>query len=255
MKILVTGYKGFIGSHMYHSLQAQGHEVEGYEWGDKNLPDVMDKDWVVHIGAISSTVERDLEKIMRQNVDFSINLYNECKTFGVNFQFSSSASLYGMNSDFSENAVLDPRTPYAWSKYLVERYIQQNPMSAATQIFRYFNVYGPEGEEHKQDQASPHYKFKKQFESQGHIEVFEGSENYRRDFIHVDDVVKIQQKFFDKDVNGIFNIGSGKTKSFLEVAKLYSSNIIEIPMPESLKFGYQKYTCADMTKTYRELFQ
>lgn len=249
MKILVTGHKGFIGKRMYESLLEQNHEVDGYEFGDV-YPTVNKYDWIVHIGAISSTVERDVDKVMSQNYDFTTTLYKEARFFGVNFQFSSSASVYGPISTFREDAPVDPRTPYAWSKYMVERYITKlAPVNSFAQCFRYFNVYGPEGEEHKGDQASPFYKFKRQAELADRVKVFEGSTKYLRDFIQVDDVVRIQQKFLDISANGIYNIGSGKAISFMDVAKKYSSKIIDVPMPDVLKSSYQEYTCADMSKT------
>ena len=249
MKILVTGHKGFIGKRMYESLLEQNHEVDGYEYGDV-YPKIRNYNWIIHIGAISSTVERDVDKVMRQNYDFTTTMYREARHFGVNFQFSSSASVYGLVSTFSEDAPVDPRTPYAWSKYLVERYLTNlRPSNSVAQCFRYFNVYGPEGEEHKGDQASPFYKFKTQAELTGSVKVFEGSDKYLRDFIQVDDVVQLQQKFFDVSANGVYNIGSGKAISFLDVAKKYSSNIVEVPMPEVLQSSYQQYTCANMSKT------
>jgi ADP-L-glycero-D-manno-heptose 6-epimerase len=249
MRILVTGHKGFIGGNMYRSLQDQGHEVSGYEYGD-SLPIISKYDWVMHMGAISSTTERDVDKVMRQNYDSSVALYDEARASGVNFQFSSSASVYGLGNTFREDAPADPRNPYAWSKYMFERYLlnHSSPRSQV-QIFRYFNVYGPEGEEHKGDQASPHAKFKCQAKLTGCIKVFEGSEKYLRDFIHVSEVIQIQQKFLHTPAIGVYNIGTGKTQSFLDIAKMYSSKIIEIPMPEVLKSNYQAYTCADMTKT------
>jgi ADP-L-glycero-D-manno-heptose 6-epimerase len=249
VKILVTGHKGFIGKRMYESLLEQNHEVDGYEYGDV-YPTIHNYNWIIHIGAISSTVERDVDKVMRQNYDFTTTMYREARHFKVNFQFSSSASVYGLVSTFSEDAPVDPRTPYAWSKYLVERYITNLPPSTSfAQCFRYFNVYGPEGEEHKDDQASPFYKFKRQAELTDSIKVFEGSGKYLRDFIQVDEVVQIQQQFLDIPTNGVYNIGSGKVQSFMDVAKKYSSKIIEVPMPEVLKSNYQEYTCADMSKT------
>ena len=249
MKILVTGYKGFIGKRMYESLLEQNHQVDGYEFGDV-YPKIRNYNWIIHIGAISSTTERDVDKVMTQNYDFTTTMYREARHFGVNFQFSSSASVYGLVSTFDEDAPVDPRTPYAWSKYMVERYITNLPPSTSfAQCFRYFNVYGPEGEEHKGDQASPFYKFKRQAELADRVKIFEGSEKYLRDFIQVDEVVQIQQKFFDIPANGIYNIGSGKAISFMDVAKKYSSKIVEVPMPEELKSSYQQYTCANMSKT------
>ena len=248
MNILLTGYKGFIGSHLLRALRKEGHRVTTYEWGEK-LPSVIGQDWVIHVGAISSTTERDIEKVMRQNVDFTIDLYESCRTFGVNFQFASSASVYGLNEEFSESSPLDPRTPYAWSKYLCERYITNNMGGNITQMFRYFNVYGPEGEDHKGSQASPFCQFKTQSEKLGVIKIFENSEKYHRDFIHVSDVIDYHLKFLKCDQSGIFNIGKGVTMSFLDVARVYDIPIIEVPMPGNLKCSYQKYTCADMTKT------
>ena len=125
MKILLTGYKGFIGSHLLKELERKGHKVSTYEW-DEILPSIMEQDWVIHIGAISSTTFGNVEQIMKQNVDFTIQLYEACRKFGVNFQFASSASVYGLGLDFSEDAPVDPKTPYAWSKYLCERHINRN---------------------------------------------------------------------------------------------------------------------------------
>jgi ADP-L-glycero-D-manno-heptose 6-epimerase len=233
---------------MLTALLERGHNVDTFEWGEV-LPSVMDKDWVIHIGAISSTTEKDIEKVLNQNYDFTTRLYRECKTFGVKFQFSSSGSLYGLNKEFKETSPLDPRTPYAWSKYLCERYIQQRMGGNITQIFRYFNVYGPENEEHKGTQASPHCQFKKQAEENGYLKVFKNSENYHRDFIHVSEIVNYHLKFLECEESGIFNLGRGKTESFLDVAKTFNVPIVEIDMPENLKCSYQEYTCADMTKT------
>ncbi len=256
MKILLTGYKGFIGSQMLESLENKGHEVSTYEWGEI-LPSVVEQDWVIHVGAISSTTEKDVEKVMRQNVDFTLQLYNACKTHEVNFQFASSASVYGLNQEFKEDSPVDPRTPYAWSKYLCERYILNHPGPTVAQIFRYFNVYGPKGEEHKGSQASPFCQFTTQARENGVIRVFENSQNYHRDFIHVSKIIDYHDQFLECGPSGIFNLGSGKTLSFLAVAEKiasqYNARIETTVMPENLKCSYQERTCADMTKTQKTL--
>lgn len=252
MKILLTGYRGFIGSHMLRALEAHGHDVSVYEWGEI-LPSIMEQDWVIHMGAISSTTERDVEKIMAQNYDFTTQLYEACHTYRVNFQYSSSASVYGLVSTFREDAELDPRTPYAWSKYLTERYIRRHPMTSTAQIFRYFNVYGPEGEEHKGSQASPYAQFKQQAEQNKKIRVFEGSENYLRDFVPVSTIVDTHLKFLNVKESGVWNIGTGTPKSFMDVAREFNVPIETIPMPEILKDSYQKYTCADTNKLEQTL--
>lgn len=256
MKILLTGHKGFIGSHLLKALEEKNHKVSTYEWGEQYIS-ARGFDWVIHIGAISSTTERDIEKILTQNFDFTKRLYNECARHDVGFQFASSASLYGLGTNFKEDAPVDPRTPYAWSKYLCERYFSQYPISGHTQAFRYFNVYGPEGEAHKGNQASPFFQFEKQAKETGQIKVFENSDKYLRDFIPVEEVVHYHLKFLEQPVSGTYNIGMGQTMSFLDVAKQvaekYDAQIVTIPMPENLKASYQEYTCADMTKTHQTL--
>ena len=64
MNIILTGYKGFIGGHMLTALESAGHSVSTYEWAESTLPSVMEQDWVIHIGAISSTTDRDIDKVM-----------------------------------------------------------------------------------------------------------------------------------------------------------------------------------------------
>lgn len=256
MNVLLTGYKGFIGSNMLKALV--GHNVTTHEWNEQ-LPNIKGYDWVIHVGAISSTTERNIEKVLCQNLDFSIDLLDKCIKNNVNFQFSSSASVYGnCKNKFIETANPDPKNPYAWSKYLFERHIEKLDTTIKNkiliQVFRYFNVYGP-GEDHKNDMASPYHKFAKQLKETGKIKLFLNSENYYRDFVPVDYVCKTHIDFFDVKESGVFNIGTGKIKSFLEVAlELAPNNAIEyIPMPDNIKDSYQSYTCADMTKTYNTL--
>lgn len=248
MKILVTGHRGFIGSNLYEKLKDLGHEVDGFEWGEE-FPG-FDYDTVMHIGAISSTTERDVEKVMRQNYDFSIWLLRGCNMHDVDFQYSSSASVYGLNEEFKEDSPVDPRTPYAWSKYMFERYVMSRSWYMKVQGFRYFNVYGP-GEDHKGDQASPYHKFAKQVKEKNEITLFTGSETYYRDFVPVEKVVDTHIKFLEIKESGIWNVGTGKPKSFLDIAKEVAYNTTEfkfIDMPKQLISSYQKYTCADMSK-------
>ena len=251
MKILLTGHRGFVGQHLLKSLESAGHYVSVYDQGDL-LPSIQEQDWVLHIGANSSTIERDVEKIMRQNYDFSCQLYDACASCGVNFQWASSASVYGLGTEFKETSPVDPRNPYAWTKYLFERYVQRNPRNIIAQGFRYFNVYGPEGEEHKGNQASPFYKFKQQAEETGCVEVFAGP-SAERDFVHVSRIVDVHLKMLEVNESGIWNIGTGRTMTFRQIAEQYTSNIIEVPMPDVLKSNYQYYTCADVTKLKQTL--
>ena len=255
MKILLTGHKGFIGSNFLKALTQ--HEISTYEWGDDHPIRVEDNDLVIHVGAISSTVETNVEKVLIQNLDFSIWLLNQCIKYGVNFQYSSSASIYGkhhdMNVPFKETDPVDPRSPYAWSKYLFERHVSGLTNTGITiQGFRYFNVYGP-GEDHKGNQASPQHKFRQQYEKHGYIELFEGSENFHRDFIHVDHVIAHHLAFMDIPESGVWNVGTGKVKSFVDVANQITNIHRYIKMPKNLIHSYQSYTCADTTKLINTL--
>ncbi len=256
MKILLTGHKGFIGSHMLNALR--GHEVTTFEWGD-TLPSIEGYNWVIHMGANSSTTERNIEKIMYQNVDFSIWLLNQCIKHGVDLQYSSSASVYGMRKEnFREDQPADPRNPYAWTKYLFERHVSNLKLKLLKGIriqgFRYFNVYGS-NEDHKEGQASPYHTFAKQYRETGKIKLFENSENYLRDFVPVEKVCQTHIDFFDVKESGVWNVGTGTPKSFLDVAlSIAPVEAIEyIPMPDKLRDSYQTYTCADMSKTLESL--
>ena len=255
MKILVTGYKGFIGSHVYNFLIEEGHDVVGYDWDESHgcIPYVRDMHWVIHLGAISSTTEKDVSKVFAHNYDFSIKLYNECCAYGVNMQYASSASVYGDLKSFSEDSDCRPLNAYAWSKYMFDRYVHTIDIcnKITCQGFRYFNVYGT-NEEHKVDQASVFTKFKNQAIQDGKIKVFENSENYKRDFVCVDDIVQVHKQMLWKKDRGVFNVGSGTATSFQKVADLCSKQLgvpIEyIPMPDNLKNQYQEYTKADISK-------
>lgn len=253
MKILVTGHKGFIGSNMYKRLENMGHKVTGFEWGER-FPG-YDHDLVMHFGAISSTTEKDVDKVMRQNYDFSVWLIETCNTYGMDLQYSSSASVYGLNREFKEDSPVDPRTPYAWSKYMFERYAMKKEWSIKVQGFRYFNVYGP-GEEHKGDQASPYHKFQKQVKENNKIQLFTGSGTMYRDFVPVEYVLDTHIKFMEVEESGIWNVGTGKAKSFLDVAnevKYDTTELIFSDMPENLRSSYQSYTCSDNTKIRKTL--
>lgn len=230
---------------------AKKHEVAEYDFHPENLPLVKDYDWVIHLGAISSTTEKDVNKIILHNYEFSKWLYNQCRAYNVNLQYASSASIYGITNNFQEDAPPQPQSPYAWSKYLFDRWVEGLHTDNLVQGFRYFNVYGPH-EDHKGDQASPVHKFTEQAKINKVVKVFENSDNYRRDFVCVKDICQIHERFFKIKESGIFNVGTGEAVSFMyvanKIAKKYKAKVETIPMPKNLKNQYQKYTCADLSK-------
>lgn len=254
MKILVTGSKGFIGSNFIKQLT--GHDVDEYDVLDGYVRpaelNIEKYDWVIHLGAVSSTTETNIEKVIDLNVSWAIEMFEECVCHNTHFQWASSASVYGIRDSCDGSMKITdechPANLYAHSKYMLEQYImKRKTTNIIKQGFRYFNVYGP-NEDHKMSQASPYFQFEKQAKETGTIKLFEGSENFHRDFIHVDEVVARQIDAMEKNVSGIYNVGTGQPRSFLEVAKsialLYNAKIEIIPFPENLISHYQKYTCA-----------
>ena len=155
MKVLVTGHQGFIGKNLCSYLQHMGHEVEGFEWQPNKVPDPAPYDRVVHLGAISSTTERDVEKVLTQNLEFSQRLLQLCNDNGTTFMYASSASVYGDVQSYKqvekikETDEIYPMNAYAWSKYLFDKLVMEIPeYMINVQGFRIFNAYG-EGEQHK----------------------------------------------------------------------------------------------------------
>ena len=250
-RVLITGAGGFIGSTLAAYLEHRGYEVTRFDinLGNSGMPDLINQDIVIHLGANSSTTEKDVRKILEENFEYSVDLYEMCELYEIKFQYASSASVYGISKTFKETDFCKPLSPYAFSKYMFDCWLmnQQYPY----QGFRYFNVYGL-GEDKKGDQASPISKFIKQAQSSGEITVFENSEKYKRDFVAVEDVCEMHYRMLDSPVTGIFNIGTANPISFRDVADIVKANahckITEIPMPKELKRQYQKFTKADNSK-------
>lgn len=246
MRILITGYKGFIGQNMVDHFR-QDHELVLYEWGEQN-PSLDGVDRVIHLGAISSTTCTDERALKAQNYDYSVRLISECVERRIPIQIASSASVYGIqNTTFKETDPVDPQNLYAKSKAAVESFCGGLKTKSPVQLFRYFNVYGPH-EDHKGSQASPQHQFNKHFKENGFVRLFKGSTNFYRDFVPVERLIEVHEKFFDVNESGVWNVGTGNPQSFLDVALSISNNIQLIDFPENLRASYQKYTCADTTK-------
>lgn len=253
MKVLVTGCDGFIGRNMMSYLGHQPEwQVEGWDWNPNQdeWPKVLEYDWVVHLGAVADMTETDVEKVMYQNYDFTVWLYNECQKHGVNLQYASSSSVYGNTKNFSEFAPCAPQTAYAWSKYLSDRYIFSQTHTAFVQGFRYFNVYG-KWMHLRGRRANAIYKWRQQARKQGYVEVWENAEHIKRDWTWVGDICKIHLDFIlTVKGSGIWNVGSGLAHSFLDIAEYIAEQedveLRIVPMPDIEKSRFRAKTCADL---------
>ncbi len=281
--LIVTGGAGFIGSNLIRGLNDMGIDdiivVDNLKNGVKHrnlntlrFKDFVDKetfinnldmfksyriDTIFHQGACTNTLENDGSYMMANNYDYSKKLLEFATQTNSSFIYASSASVYGdgANGFVEERRCEYPLNVYAFSKFLFDQYIRGLLHAVGIQIvgLRYFNVYGPQ-EAHKGKMASVVYHFHNQILDDGTIKLFEGSRGFKRDFIHVDDVVKVNLFFFkNRNRRGIFNCGTGTARSFYDIAaimeKLYKSVRIEfVRFPEELKGKYQAFTKADLSR-------
>ena len=251
MKILVTGHKGFIGHNMTAWLQQEPDwEVVGWEWDPNDFPDITPYDWVIHLGAIADNAGSDVDAFMRQNYEFSQQLFRECNAHGVHLQYASSSTVYGNTKDFEETALLHPQTPYAWSKYLFDRWVFQQRLNIIVQGFRYFNVYG-KWMHLRGARANAIYKWRQQARTQGYIEVWDCADKIKRDWTWVGDVCKLHIDFI-KNVHGsgIWNCGAGLAHSFLDIAEYIAEQegveLRTVPVPYEEQQRMRTTTCANL---------
>jgi ADP-L-glycero-D-manno-heptose 6-epimerase len=264
MNYIVTGAAGFIGSNFIKHINNVDPEatifISDYLTNGKQFKNLLNLNWykmihpnevsnyvcvadmVFHFGAVSSTTEWNGELLFKRNYEYTINLIKHCIKRKVGIQYSSSASVYGNDGT--------PLNLYAFFKNLVDLEVDKllPESKSLVQGFRYFNVYGP-NEWHKGDMASPYYKFEEQAKETGVIKIFEGSEVFKRDFVPVDYLCRVQYSMRHAQ-SGIYDLGTGKQKSFLDVAKeiaeKHNAQIEYIPFPEHLVGHYQSNTVADM---------
>tara|TARA_A200000113_G_C8808425_1_gene336410 strand:- start:173 stop:994 length:822 start_codon:yes stop_codon:yes gene_type:complete len=238
---MITGSAGFIGSHFAKQYeQYLGVEQHNAIHILERFTRWQDIDEIIHMGAISSTTETDLNKLHFYNVELTLKLFEKAIEYQIPVRYASSASVYGTFI----NGTINPLNYYAMTKAQVDYWVQDNiDRFHKIQGFRFFNVYG-DGEEHKGNQRSPISKFTEEAKMTGKIKIFEGSENMLRDFIFVDDIVRIVPN--NREGSGIFDLGSTYTYSFRDIAEIiakkYGAEIIEIPFPEHLKGKYQYFT-------------
>nr|WP_273546155.1 MULTISPECIES: ADP-glyceromanno-heptose 6-epimerase [unclassified Xanthobacter] len=227
---------------------------------------------VVHMGAVSATTERDADKIVARNIRATLDLWDLATRKGLGFIYASSAATYGDGAaGFTDDestaglALLAPLNPYGWSKLFVDRRVMADveaggPRPPQFAGLRFFNVYGP-GEDHKGDMRSVVHKIYPAAARGESVTLFKSHNpeftdgGQLRDFIHVSDCVEVVRWLLENpDVSGIFNVGTGKARSFADLARAVfaalgaAPQITYVDMPESLQKAYQYFTEADVTK-------
>lgn len=292
--IIVTGGAGFIGSNMVKLLNDRGRRdilvVDNLKDGHKfmnlidlDIADYMDKedflelvhdekafeakygcrniDAIFHEGACSSTTEWDGKYVMKNNYQYTVDLFNFATAHRIPFFYASSAATYGGGNVFVEGREHEgPLNVYGYSKFLFDEYVRARASTLQSQVvgFRYFNVYGPR-ESHKGTMASVAFHLNNQMLRGENPKLFEGCDGYGnggqlRDFVYVEDVCKVNYWFFEhKGPSGIYNCGTGRAEPFLNIAKAvikyHGHGEVEfIPFPEHLKGHYRSFTQADLTK-------
>lgn len=225
---------------------------------------------VIHMGAISSTTEQDTDLMLQMNYTFSRILHRWCTEAGKRFIYASSAATYGAGENgFADDMSLPylekllPLNKYAlskqWFDYYLARRIERGEAQPPQSVgLKFFNVYGP-NEYHKADQKSVIAHIFPDAKAGKPIKLFKSYHpDYKdggqlRDFIYVHDCVNVVLWLLENpQVNGLLNVGTGKARSFLDLANAVFAalgeqpNIEYIDMPDGLKERYQYYTQADI---------
>jgi ADP-L-glycero-D-manno-heptose 6-epimerase len=256
--IILTGTDGFIGKNILEMFEGKTKDILTVDFNSEIDPfqflkrfqagHFKDLDTIIHNGACSDTTCGDPYFIMKRNFEYSLSLFKECLKQNVRLIYASSASVYG-DGPFSESSNKTPKNLYALSKSMFDDYV--GAFSSNAVGLRYFNVYG-KYEETKGNMASVVYKFFNQ-KKDGKIKLFENSDRFLRDFIHIDDICSLTSQVYEnRNISGIFNIGTGKERSFQDIASIfvdrYDVEIEYVRMPDILKGKYQKYTKSDNVK-------
>ena len=223
-------------------------------------------DYVIHLGARTDTTEMDYRIHESLNVKYSKEIWNICSSQKIPLIYASSAATYGMGEhgykdDHDIVSKLSPLNPYGDSKNNFDKWVlnQKNtpPFWAG---LKFFNVYGP-NEGHKGRMASVIFHTFNQIEKTGGMKLFRSHhKDYKdgeqlRDFIYVKDVISIIRFLYENSItSGLYNVGTGKARTFFDLAKLTflalnkEPNISFIDTPEDIRNKYQYFTEADMTK-------
>lgn len=293
---IVTGGAGFIGSNVVQALEGKYKDekivvVDVFNADEKwknlskrSLWEIIPPETlftylkiheaeikaIFHLGAISSTMESDVDLILQTNFRLTIDLWTWCSLEKKPFYYASSAATYGNGSTgFSDESTLShlstlhPLNAYGWSKHLTDlrilKMVHEGFQPPHWAGFKFFNVYGP-NEYHKEDQKSVIATFFPVAKEKGTLSLFKSNHpdyahgEQKRDFVWVGDCCDVMIWFYDtKAPNGIYNVGSGKAETFNTLAHLIFENLHLSPqityrdMPSQLSEKYQNFTQADLT--------
>jgi ADP-L-glycero-D-manno-heptose 6-epimerase len=297
--IIVTGGAGFIGSALIWKLNQKGlndivvidrmghggkwknlvkrqitniiHKDDCFEWLE-NLPSSKKIEAIFHMGACSSTTETDGDYLVKNNLHYSMRLWDFCAKNKIPFIYASSAATYGSGEEgYSDDpkkiSLYRPINQYGYSKQLFDEWaMNQKSKPPFWAGLKFFNVYGPQ-EYHKGSQASVVYHAFPQVRDKGSLRLFKSYRadykhgEQKRDFVYVKDVVDVIYHLYSSRriaVSGVFNLGSGKARTFNDLGKAVfkalghqKEKIEYIEMPEQLRGQYQYFTEATLDELRR----
>jgi ADP-L-glycero-D-manno-heptose 6-epimerase len=287
--IIVTGAAGFIGSCIVSKLNREGisdiivvdvlrendkwknlRNLTFHDYIDRGqlfdyLKDLSDIEAIIHMGACSATTERDANYLMENNYRYTLELADYALWNEIRFIYASSAATYGMgemgyDDDETQLHKLQPMNMYGYSKQIFDLKAYRHGWLEKIAGLKFFNVYGP-NEYFKGDMSSVVFKAFNQIKETGMVKLFKSHRpdfkdgGQLRDFIYVKDAVEaVYYLLQNKEAAGIFNIGSGKPRSFKDLAAAVfkameiETNIKYIDMPEAIRDRYQYFTEAKMDK-------